>query len=198
MGFTRMQESGVPAPWNNPDRCHVLPQAEVVELLELRPGMTVAEMAAGEGRLTAALSHAVGPEGRVYAVEKESEQLVRLREKRNSQPNIQPVPAPCHETGLAEHSSDRVLMANLLGELPDRIAALREAARLLREEGRLVLIEWRTDGEHPPGPPHHARIEFREIVRLLENHAWDIHRHGSIGSHCVFVEASVSDGAVQS
>jgi SAM-dependent methyltransferase len=198
MGFTRMQESAVPAPWNNPDRCHVLPQAELVELLELRPGMTVAEMGAGHGRLSSSLSNAVGPEGRVYAVEKEPEMLVSLREMRKGQSNIQPVAAPCHDTSLAEHSSDRVLMANLMAELPDRIAALREAARLLREDGRLVLIEWRADGEHPPGPPQHARIEFREIVRLLENHSWDIHRHGSIGPHCVFIEASVSDEAVQS
>ena len=198
MAFTRMQESAVPALWNDPDRCHLLPLAEMVDLLELRPGMTVAEMGAGHGRLTSSLSHAVGPEGRVYAIEREPEPLASLREKRKCQPNIQPVAAPSHNTGLAEHSSDRVLMANLLRELPDRIATLREAGRLLKEDGRLLLIEWRNDGEHPPGPPLHARIGFGEIVRLLENHNWDIHRHGAVGPHCVFVEASVSDEAVQS
>lgn len=198
MGFTRMQESAVPAPWNDPDRCRVLPQAEVVELLDLRAGMTVAEMGAAHGRLTTSLSNAVGPEGRVYAIEGEPELLDRLREKRNSQPNIQPVAGHCHDTGLAEHSSDRVLLANLLTEVPDRVAVLHEAARLLRESGRLILVEWRAEGEHPPGPPQHARLAFGEIVRLLENHSWDIHRHGSVGPHCVFIEASVSDEAVQS
>jgi ubiquinone/menaquinone biosynthesis C-methylase UbiE len=127
-----MQESAVP----DIDRCHLLPHAEVVELLELRPGMPVAEMGARQGRITSSLSNAVGPEGRVYGLEREPEPLASLGEKRKSQPN----------------------MANLLAELYDRSTPLGEASRLLREDGRLSLIECGTDGEHPPGPPPHARI----------------------------------------
>jgi ubiquinone/menaquinone biosynthesis C-methylase UbiE len=198
MGFMRMQEFALPPARNDPDRCGLLSQVEVVELLDLRPGMAVAEMGAGEGRLTSSLSNLVGPEGRVYAIETEPKLLANLHERRKSQPNIQPVGATWHDTGLANHCSDRVLMANLLSELSDPVAVLHEAARLLRETGRLFLIDWRADGDHPPGPPLHARVGFPEIVTLLENHSWDIHRHGSVGSHCIFIEASVSDEGVQS
>ena len=53
----------------------------VVEALEIGPGDKVAEIGAGKGYWIPWLSRAVGPEGRVYAVEVESELVDALREQ---------------------------------------------------------------------------------------------------------------------
>jgi hypothetical protein len=166
-----MQESAVP----DIDRCHLLPHAEVVVLLELRPGMPVAEMGAHQGRITSSLSNAVGPEGRVYGLEREPEPLASLGEKRKSQPN----------------------MANLLAELYDRSTppwrGIPPASGGWPPIPDRMRDRWRT----PAGSAAARADRVREIVRLLENHNWDILRQGSVGPHCG-VEASVSDEAVQS
>src|SRR5262245_48605000 len=50
-----------PAGWRQPER--------VVEALQLKPGMRVADIGAGDGYFTFRLADAVGAQGHVYAVE---------------------------------------------------------------------------------------------------------------------------------
>jgi predicted methyltransferase len=52
----------------------------LVELLELRPGMTVADVGAGFGAWTTAFSKWTGPSGRVYSTDVGEKQLTFLRE----------------------------------------------------------------------------------------------------------------------
>jgi ubiquinone/menaquinone biosynthesis C-methylase UbiE len=124
------------------------------------------------------------------------EPLARLRERSQGSRNVNVVEAPYHATPVAADSCNRVIMANLWTELPDPIATLHEAARLLRENGRLILIDWHAGSECAEAPAQ--RIGFHEMVRLLEKNMWDIHRHGDIGACSYFLEAAVSDESVQS
>ena len=78
------------------------------------------------------------------------------------------------------------------------MAMLREAARLLRHDGRMILIEWRHDSDCPSAPPAHRRIGFPEMVKLLEQNTWDVHRHGHASAHSYYLEGAVSDESVQS
>ena len=59
--------------WQHPER--------VIEALAIRPGDFVAEIGAGEGYWIPWLSHAVGPTGRVDAVDVEDEPVAALRER---------------------------------------------------------------------------------------------------------------------
>lgn len=78
-------------------------------LLGLGPGMTVAEIGAGDGEFTIELERRVGPEGRVYATEIETE-------KRDA------IGAQAKEAGLAKV---RVLEAQLASTAFRRAAAAR-------------------------------------------------------------------------
>ncbi len=55
-------------------------KALILALLRPEPGSTVVEIGAGSGSLTLELAKAVGPEGRVIAVEGDGEALESLRE----------------------------------------------------------------------------------------------------------------------
>jgi SAM-dependent methyltransferase len=135
-----------------------LTDADVLEALALRSGMCVAEI--GGARFPEAIERAVGPHGRVLAADTSS------------------------MSGLPEACCDRVLMANVWLESGDPLEVLREAARLLRPDGRLVIVE--------------SRVEFGELLKVLENNCWDVFRHGEAGRQCYFIEAGVSDESVQS
>src|SRR2546426_4625 len=52
----------------------------LIELLELKPGMTVADVGAGFGAWTMRFSRWLGPEGRVYATDIGAAQLAALRD----------------------------------------------------------------------------------------------------------------------
>jgi SAM-dependent methyltransferase len=122
--------------------------------------------------------------------------LARLRDKVQNYRNIHVVEAPHHATRIATGCCDRVLLANCWTELYNPVAALREAARLLREDGRLILVEWNADAECPQAPI--SRMGRHEMVQLLERNCWDIHRHGDVGRYSYFLDAAVSDESVQS
>ena len=53
---------------------------QLVELLELKPGMTVADVGAGFGAWTMRFSRFIGPNGRVYATDIGAPQLAALRD----------------------------------------------------------------------------------------------------------------------
>jgi SAM-dependent methyltransferase len=134
----------------------------------------------------------------VFAIETAPPMLAGLRENCQDRQNIHPVEAPNHDTRLAAGCCDRVLVANLWAELTDPVATLREAARLLREDGRLIIIEWQAEAASPLAPRPNARIGFDEMLQLLERNTWDVHRHGNFGPDNYFLEAGVSDESVQS
>src|SRR5215472_6421332 len=58
------------------------PEAEVASLfrvLELKPGTTVAEIGAGQGRMTVAMARLVGPTGRVFATEIDAKLVAEIQ-----------------------------------------------------------------------------------------------------------------------
>ncbi len=160
-----------------------VPEKEIVELLGLRPGMTVAELSGGSSRLVVKISDIVGPAGHVYAVDE------RLARGAGDRQNVERIQAPVHATSLPENCCDRILMVESLGKMSNPAQILDEASRLLREGGRLIVAEPREGG---------SQAGFDELVCALEKHSWDIHRHGDATGAWYFLEASVSDQSVQS
>ena len=87
--------------WQHPER--------VVEALQLRPGDRVADIGAGDGYFLPWLSEAVGPDGRVYAVEVDDERVEELRAMADE-----------HQLANVEHPS-RVPQSRL-GKVPPSLA----------------------------------------------------------------------------
>jgi ubiquinone/menaquinone biosynthesis C-methylase UbiE len=118
----------------------------------------------------------------VYAVDE------RLTRGAGDRQNVERVQAPVHATSLPENCCDRILVVESLGRTNNPAQILNEASRLLREGGRLVVVE----------PREGLRAGFDDLVCTLEKHSWDIHRHGDASGAWYFLEASVSDQSVQS
>ena len=174
----------------DPERLIWLPVADVIRASGIRTGMHVADVGAGTGYFAIPLAKAVGPDGKVYAIDLQPEMLNLLREKINRSDalrNIELVQGEASRTTLATRSADLVLIANVWHELDDHEAALREAARILVPGGTLALLDWRPDIDAPPGPPSNHRISATEVVQFLEKNRWTAARQINIGRYSYFI-----------
>jgi ubiquinone/menaquinone biosynthesis C-methylase UbiE len=182
---------------DNPERLKWLPPDRVLELLPPCPAATVADIGAGTGYFAIPLAQAIGPDGKVFAIDLQPEMLDLLRKKiegPGSPRNISLLQGTAESTTLPPVSCDLVFIANVWHELPDHAAALREFRRVLRPDGALAIVDWRPDAEHPPGPPIKHRIDAAEVGRKLEKRRWTVVGNTSVGSYSYFILARPKAG----
>ncbi len=117
--------------------------AVIVRHLDLQPGMAVLDAGCGPGRLTLPVARAVGPQGTVVAMDIQAGMLSRVREKARVENlgNIRFVQAGVGEGKLQRNHFDRALLVTVLGEIPDREAALKEIHGALKPDGILSVTE---------------------------------------------------------
>ncbi len=181
----------------DPDRQKWLPVQDVLAALDLRPGMCMADIGAGTGYFTLPAARAVGPQGRVFAVDLQPEMLAKLRGKLSGLSQVELIEGSAHQSNLAEASCDRILLANVWHELDDHPGALDEVKRILRNGGRLAILDWRRDVDHPPGPPLDHRWALERTVETLKRNGWSIDRYAHIGAYRYIILASIADEGVR-
>lgn len=117
--------------------------AEIIGLLDVRPGMAVLDAGCGPGRLTVPLARAVGPEGSVTAVDLQSAMLARAEEKTRAAGlgNVRFAQCALESCPLGEGEFHRAVLVTVLGEIPDKAAALGALFRALRPGGVLSVTE---------------------------------------------------------
>jgi len=117
--------------------------AFIVETLALSPGMTVLDAGCGPGRLTVPLAQKVGQTGRVVALDIQPGMLVRAKTKTESagQTNVEFVAAGLGDGKLPANHFDYVVLVTVLGEIPNRAAALTELFSTLKPGGVLAVVE---------------------------------------------------------
>ncbi|MEK7647160.1 MAG: class I SAM-dependent methyltransferase [Patescibacteria group bacterium] len=149
----------------------VSPQ-NVINNLELRSGMIAADFGCGAGYYSIPLAHAVGGNGKVYAydVRKEMLEMVRSRARLEHLLNIEAVWADLEMSGstkLREATVDAAIISNILFQIDDRKAVIKEAVRILKNGGLLMLIEW-DETAKMGGPTPQQKISREEAKRLAE------------------------------
>lgn len=132
--------------------------------LALAPGISVADVGAGRGEMTAALAAEIGPSGRVYATEIDPEALeeIRARVAAADLRNVTIVQARARETGLPTGCCDAVVLRRVYHHLSDPAATNLDLLRALRPGGVLAIIDfppmlsWRWPWS-PKDTPGHRR-----------------------------------------
>lgn len=144
------------AAWQKPD--------EVVRALGLTPGQVACDVGAGPGYFTLRLAAAVGPAGRVYAVDVEPALLAALRDRlvKAGVRNVTPVLSQPDDPLLPAGGCDVVLVVDTYHHFPDGPAYLRRLAAALRPGGRLANVDFhkRETGVGPPVAHRVARERF--------------------------------------
>ncbi len=112
--------------------------------LELRPGMQVADLGAGDGTFSVALAQRVGPSGRVYATEIDEERLPEIRRAVTAAglSNVTVVEGAVSSTTLPDACCDALFSRAVYHHLTDPAAINADIHRALRPGGRLLVIDF--------------------------------------------------------
>jgi ubiquinone/menaquinone biosynthesis C-methylase UbiE len=139
--------------------------ALVMAALALKRGQTACDIGAGPGYFTLRLAEAVGPEGRVYAVDVEPRILAALRDRlaESGTANVVPILALPGDPLLPPMTCDVALIVDTYHHFPDGPAYLRRLARSLRAGGRIVNIDY-DKRPTPVGPPLEHRLSRQEFM----------------------------------
>ena len=122
--------------------------AHLASLLNWKPGSVVAEVGAGDGRMTLATAQRVGPAGRVYTTELDPKKLAHLEEVAAKAKNITTIRAGATETNLPEGCCESVFMRLVYHHLTKPAKIDASLFRSLRPGGLLAVID-----EYPTGAP---------------------------------------------
>ena len=118
---------------------------ELAKLLELRPGMNVADVGSGSGFMTMIFARQVAPDGRVFAVDINPSLLERISRMAYEQglKNIETVVCPEDSVPLAPESMDMVFVCDTYHHFEHPESSMRSIFRALKAKGRLVLVDFR-------------------------------------------------------
>lgn len=158
-----------------------------IRACSLSENMTVADFGSGSGYYTLAAARAVGRQGKVFSVEIQKELLSRTKTAalREHLENIEYIwgnfERP-HGSRVADKSVDRVIMSNVLFQLDNHLGALYEALRVLKPNGRLIVIDW-SDSFSGMGPQKDAVVTKERALQLASSAGFAAADEFSAGAH---------------
>lgn len=157
----------------------------IINEFALQPGMSVADFGSGAGYFTILIGEMVGEDGRVYALDIMESALDSVKEKAKAVglKNIETVRANLEvlgSSGLTDQSQDMVLSANILFQSEKKSEIMREARRVLKDGGSLVIIDWKK-AAGGFGPPDNLRTDDKAMRSLAVGEGFMFERDFNAG-----------------
>ena len=157
----------------------------LLQALELKPGMVVADIGAGSGYFSWRMAQKVGPTGKVYAEDIQQEMLDLLAaqmKKHQVAAIVEPLLGTVQDPKLPPGSTDLILLVDVYHELDFPFEMTRAMIKGLKPGGQLVLVEYRGEDRAVPIKPLHKmtkaqiRAELEpagfEVVREFDRLPW--------------------------
>ncbi len=121
---------------------------EVIQNLKIQPGEQVADIGAGSGYFTFRLADAVGPKGKIYAVDIDEDMNAMLAERVQKQgyKNIEIILAKAEDPELPEKSIDLIFSSNAYHHLDDPSAYFFNLRKYLKPDARIAIIDFKGEG----------------------------------------------------
>lgn len=143
---------------------------KVMDFADIRPGMTVADIGAGEGYYTIRLAEKVGAHGRVLAEDIDRQALDRLaqRVERERLDNVSIRLGTADDPRLPDNSFDRVFMVHMYHEVAEPYAFLWRLWPSLKADGRVVVVDVNRPTSQHGIDPLLLSCEFERIGFKLE------------------------------
>lgn len=145
---------------------------ETVKQLNIKRWMKVADFGCGAGYFTLPIAKRLAHESRVYAIDvlEGALESVRSRARLQGLFNIETIRCDLEgikSSGLNENLIDLVLLANILFQSAKKIDIIKEAKRILKDKGEMVVIDWKPD--QPMGPAKEFVVPPGAVKKIVED-----------------------------
>jgi ubiquinone/menaquinone biosynthesis C-methylase UbiE len=153
--------------WQNPEQ--ILTEAGV------KAGDVFIDLGCGFGFFAIPAARITGSEGLVCGVDVDSEALEALRtqSERAGLGNLRVTLAAAEDVVLCERCADIVFIGIALHDFKDPFKVLQNAKRALKEDGKLVNVDWKKEST-PFGPPVNIRFSESEAASLIESAGFNV------------------------
>lgn len=152
--------------WSTEEARDRLNEADnVMDLAGIKPGMTVADIGAGEGYYTIRMAQRVGKEGRVLAEDilPDVRDALAQRVARERLDNVSVRLGEPQDAKLPADSFDRVLMVHMYHEIGEPFEFLWHLRPALRAGGQVVVVDADRETQNHGTPPVLLICEFAAV-----------------------------------
>lgn len=155
--------------------------------LGILPGMQIADFGCGSGHWALVLARAVGPGGKVFAIDIQKSALEATHSEATHAhiQNIETIRANVEvpgATALKDNVIDAVMISNMLFQTDKKEQVAAEAARIIKPGGRVFLIEWDT-AKSLVGPPGSQRVSRQNAEKICQAQGLRLEKEFNAGSH---------------
>lgn len=153
----------------------------------MRHGDRIADLGAGSGHFTKALSRLVGKEGKVFAVEIQRPLAEAITDMVRSQhlSNVESIWGDLEVVGgtkISDKTLDAALLSNTFSMLVEKNETLKECVRILRKGGKLFIIDWK-DSLRNMGPRADMILAPEAVREMAEKAGFTFERDFPAGEH---------------
>ncbi|AJH77974.1 class I SAM-dependent methyltransferase [Heyndrickxia coagulans] len=159
----------------NPERKEKLPPDQILALLELKKGDIVADLGSGNGFFTIPIAQKT--ETTVYAVDIEPKMLDGLKAYASQEgvTTIRPIVSDLTEMAIANQAVDKIFSSLVMHEISDLEKAIQEMRRILRPNGKLLILDWEAVDMNE-GPPLSVRIPSDKLKAVFEGQGFYVEK----------------------
>lgn len=162
---------------------------KVVNQLDVVGGQHVADLGAGSGAYSIALAERFknNRDTKIFAVDVQQELLSRIESEAKNRDidNIYTIWGNIEEpkgTRLRDASIDMAIIANTLFQIEDKQGVILEAKRILKPEGKLVIVDW-SESFGNIGPKSEHVINVSTAKLLCTNAGFIFRKDLNVGEH---------------
>ncbi|MBT3227495.1 MAG: methyltransferase domain-containing protein [Candidatus Marinimicrobia bacterium] len=148
------------------ERYHELKPDIMLQKLGIPPGSTILDLGCGNGFFTFPAAVAMGS-GMVIAADM-SEPMLSLLRQRNTPDNIQILQVEEVKMDIEDDSVDAAVLIALYHEFKTPLDNLTEIKRVLKTEGKLLILDWDPLSEKERGPAKAHRVEKKQAMNDLK------------------------------
>jgi ubiquinone/menaquinone biosynthesis C-methylase UbiE len=188
-------------PWNidtyiqaleRPERDEYQQPEKVIDALDLKQGMVVADVGAGSGYFTRRLAQAVGNTGQVIVIDVEQKMLDYNKqelEKLGIADRAKFILAKPDDPSLPENAVDLVFLCNVYHHIEHLVDYFAKTKSALTPNGRVVIVDFYHDERSGKlGFPKHHLVPREQVIMNMEHAGYTLSKEHTFLSRQYFLD----------